>query len=168
MDDGTPITSSTTSPTSPAQPTPLTPEELEARQRKMIIGLVVLAVVILVSVIATTMYLLQPTTNTMKIRDIFIIWMALESMLLTMVLIILVVQLSRLINLLQNEVKPILDSTNETVSYLRGTSTFLSNNMIEPVMKMNEYLAGLTQLLVVLRLTKKPPKSKSTNPPMGE
>ena len=164
MDDGTPITPGP----EPTQPPVLSEKELEARQRRMIIGLVVLSVVILVSIIASTIYLLQPTTNTMKIRDIFIIWMALESMLLTLVLIILVIQLARLINLLQNEVKPILESTNETVSYLRGTSTFLSNNMIEPVLKMNEYLAGLTQLLVVLRLTKKPPKNKSTNPPMGE
>jgi hypothetical protein len=165
MDDGTPIT-----PTSeyPTQPPPISSQELEARQRRMIIGLVVLGIVLFVLVIGSTIYLLQPTTNTMKIRDIFIIWMALESMLLTMVLIILVIQLARLINLLQNEVKPILESTNETVSYLRGTSTFLSNNVVEPVVKLNEYMAGLTQLLLVLRLTKKPPKRNTSNTNQGE
>jgi DMSO reductase anchor subunit len=165
MDDETPITPT---PDYTTQQPPISNQEMEKRQRNMIIGLVVVAVLLVVAVIGSTIYLLQPTTNTMKIRDIFIIWMALESMLLTLVLIVLVIQLARLINLLQNEVKPILESTNETVSYLRGTSTFLSNNMVEPVMKMNEYLAGLTQLLFVLRVTKKPPKSKPSNPSKGE
>lgn len=165
MDDETPITSSNEFTT---QQPPISSQELEARQRRMVIGLVIIGIILVVLILASTIYLMQPTTNTEKIRDVFIIWMALESMLLTLVLIILVIQLARLINLLQNEVKPILDSTNETVSYLRGTSTFLSQNMVEPVIKMNEYLAGLTQLLVVLRLTKKPPRTSRTNSNTGE
>jgi len=165
MDDETQV--SPTNEFTTQQP-PITGSELDARQRRMVIGLVIIAIILVVLILASTIYLLQPTTNTEKIRDVFIIWMALESMLLTLVLIILVIQLARLINLLQNEVKPILDSTNETVSYLRGTSTFLSQNMVEPVIKMNEYLAGLTQLLVVLRLAKKPPKSNKSNTTTGE
>jgi hypothetical protein len=62
------------------------------------------------------------------------------------------VQLARLINLLQNEIKPILDSTNETVSTLRGTTEFLGNNLVEPVIKMNEYSAGIQQALKMIGL----------------
>jgi len=63
-----------------------------------------------------------------------------------------------LINLLQNEIKPILDSTNETVSNLRGTTVFLSDNLVGPVIKLNEYLAGITQFIQVIGLMRKPPK----------
>ena len=77
--------------------------------------------------------------------------MALESLVIGLALVILVVQLARLINLLQNEIKPILDSTNETVSTLRGTTQFLSDNLAEPVIKLNEYYAGLTSLLKMVR-----------------
>ena len=67
---------------------------------------------------------------------------------------VLVIQVANLINLLQNEIKPILDSTNETVSTLRGTTEFLSDNVVEPVIKMNEYFAGLQQALKVIGLAR--------------
>ena len=71
---------------------------------------------------------------------------------LGIILVVLIIQLARLINLLQNDIQPILDSTNETVSTLRGTTAFLSENVVEPVIKMNEYMAGITKALAVLGL----------------
>jgi hypothetical protein len=88
--------------------------------------------------------------NVGKIRDIFIIFMALESLIIGIVLVILIVQLALLTNLIQNEIKPILQATNETVNTLKGTTTFLSNNLSEPVIKLNEYLAGLKKFFEVL------------------
>jgi hypothetical protein len=81
--------------------------------------------------------------------------MALESIVIGLALIILIVQIARLINLLQNEIKPIIDSTNETVSTLRGTTHFLSNNLVEPVIKLNEYLAGFQQVFKFVKPNKK-------------
>jgi hypothetical protein len=81
--------------------------------------------------------------------------MALETLLLGVALTILIIQLARLINLLQNEIKPILNTTNETVSTLKGTTTFLSDNLVEPVMKLNELLAGFQKLIQIVGLTKK-------------
>jgi hypothetical protein len=57
--------------------------------------------------------------------------------------------------LLQNEIKPILQTTNETVNTLRGTTIFLSNNLVEPVIKLNEYLAGLKRLFDLIGLTRR-------------
>jgi len=91
----------------------------------------------------------EPTTS--RIRDIFIIFMALESFIVGLALIILIIQIATLINLLQNEIRPILNATNETVNTLRGTTVFLSNNLVEPVMKLNEYLAGIKRLLDMVR-----------------
>jgi len=120
----------------------------------MIVGIVLAVILILAMVILAVIYLLQPGSPTDRIRDVFIIFMALESLVLGMVLVILIVQLARLINLLQNEIKPILNSTNETVSTLRGTTEFLSDNLVEPVIKMNGYLAGLQQALKVIGLAR--------------
>ena len=124
------------------------------RQRLMIVGIVLAVILILAMVVLAVIYLLQPGSPTDRIRDVFIIFMALESLVLGMVLVILIVQLARLINLLQNEIKPILNSTNETVSTLRGTTEFLSDNLVEPVIKMNGYLAGLQQALKVIGLAR--------------
>jgi hypothetical protein len=124
------------------------------RQRLILIGIIVGILIILALIILAIWFLLQPSSPTDRIRDIFIIFMALESLLLGLALVILIVQLARLINLLQNEIKPILDSTNETVSTLRGTSAFLSDNLVGPVIKMNEYLAGMQQALRVFGLAR--------------
>ncbi len=117
-------------------------------------GGVIIAVVVLIVILLITgivLLAMAPESTTSKVRDIFIIFMALESLVLGVGLIILIIQLATLINLLQNEIKPILDSTNETVNHLRGTTQFLSNNLVEPVLKLNEYLAGFRRLIDFIR-----------------
>jgi hypothetical protein len=131
-----------------------TPEEIR-QQRGIIIGIVIGVVILLALIIASVIFLMQPTTDTARFRDIFIIFMALESILIGLALIILIIQIARLINLLQNEIKPIINSTNETVSTLRGTTQFLSDNLVEPVFKINEYLAGLQHLYRFIKPKKK-------------
>lgn len=128
--------------------------EESRRQRLVLIGIIVVILILLALVILAVWFLLQPSSPTDRIRDIFIIFMALESLLLGLAIVILIIQLARLINLLQNEIKPILDSTNETVSTLRGTSAFLSDNLVEPVIKMNEYLAGMQRALRIFGLAR--------------
>jgi hypothetical protein len=124
----------------------------EAEQRRTIIAISIVGIVILALVVVSIVFLLRTdVATTGRIRDIFIIFMALESLVIGVALIILVVQLATLINLLQNEVKPILNSTNETVSTLRGTVTFLSDNLVEPVITLNEYLAGIKRLIDLVR-----------------
>lgn len=134
------------------------------QQRKIIIISAIALIVVLALIITAIILLAQPTTDTARIRDIFIIFMALESLLLGVALIILILQLARLTNLLQNEVKPILESTNETISTLRGTTAFLSDNLVEPVIKLNEYLAALQQFFGLINLGRRRNKSKTTHP----
>jgi len=128
------------------------------QQRTTVIGIGLGVVIILGILITSIVFLLLPSTEAStvsRIRDIFIILMAFESLLIGLVLVVLIVQLARLTNLLQNEVKPILESTNETVSNLRGTAAFLSANLVEPVIKLNESLAGLHKLLEILGIGRK-------------
>ena len=129
--------------------------EAERRQRTIVITAVIVLVVLIAGIVAAIIGLLQPNTPTDKIRDIFIIFMALESLLIGVALIVLIVQFASLINLLQNEVRPILDATNETVNHLRGTAEFLGENVVEPVIKLNGYLAGMQRMLELLGIKKK-------------
>lgn len=77
------------------------------------------------------------------IRDIFIIVLAMEGMLMGIALIVLVMQLAALVNVLQNEIKPIVDNANETVTTVRGTTQFVSQNVVEPVIKFSALTAGV-------------------------
>jgi len=145
----------------PVTPPPPTPEELAAireaeRKQKAITTTVIAGIVVFLVFLFVAIYaLMLPGTPTDKIRDIFIIVVALESLVIGVALIVLVVQLASLINLLQNEVRPILHATNETVNTLRGTAEFLGENLVEPVIKLNGYLAGLTRMLELMGLKKK-------------
>ncbi len=110
-------------------------------------ALIIGGLLILSLIVVGLVLLLQPGTDTGRVRDIFIIFMALEFLLIGGVMIILIIQLARLTLLLQNEIKPILESTNETANTLRGTTAFLSEHLVEPVLKLNQYLAGLNKIL---------------------
>lgn len=122
-------------------------------QRKLMVGIVFGGIILLAAIIAAVYFLATTDiSTTSRIRDIFIIFMALESLVIGVALIILVLQLATLINLIQNEIKPILNSTNETVNTLRGTTTFLSNNLVEPVIKLNQSLAVLKRLIDLVHI----------------
>ena len=139
----------------------LTPEQLaelreqERKQKRMVASIVGGIVLIIVLLSVAIYFLLQPTTPTDQIRDVFIIVVALESLVVGVALIVLILQMATLINLLQNEVRPILIATNETVNTLRGTVEFLGEEVVEPVMKLSGYLAGLTRMLELMGIKKK-------------
>lgn len=143
--------------TTPPMPDPATvaaQAEALRQQRRIVIIAVASLVVILALIITAVWFLYQPSTPTDKIRDIFIIFMALESLLIGAAMVVLIVQIASLINLLNNEIKPVLEATNETIATLRGTTQFLSENLVEPVIKLNTYLASLQKMFDIFNLKK--------------
>lgn len=76
------------------------------------------------------------------IRDIFVILLLLEGLLIVVALAIMVVQIGRLINLLQSKSKPILDDAQETVSSARGTVEFVGKHVTEPLIQAGSFIAG--------------------------
>jgi membrane protein implicated in regulation of membrane protease activity len=150
-------TSFPTRDTTDTSKTELTKRELN-QQRRTVIMITIGVILVLAILITALVFLLHPNTDAeyvARIRDVFIIIMALETLLVGVVLVVLIIQMARLTNLLQNEIKPILESTNETISTLRGTSQFLSDNLVEPVLKINEYSAGIQKLVELIGLTRK-------------
>ena len=86
-------------------------------------------------------------------RDIAIIIVAFESIVIGILMAVLVIQVIRLIRLLREEILPILNSTQETVGTVRGTATFMSDHLVQPVVKVSSYAAGVRRgVAVLLRL----------------
>jgi hypothetical protein len=81
------------------------------------------------------------------IRDLALIFLALEGVLIVLSLAVLVLQIARLVNLLQSEVKPILENTQETVKAAQGTVEFVGDNVAEPVIKVGGFFAGVSVLI---------------------
>jgi hypothetical protein len=138
-----------------AAPAEGTPPAKGPAASKAPIGLII-GLVLVVALIITGMVLLLRADNdtTARVRDVFIIFMALESLVIGVALVVLIVQLATLINLLNNEIRPIINSTNETVNTIKGTVTFLSDNLSEPVIKLNEYIAGISKFFEIMRISR--------------
>jgi len=126
------------------------------RRRLFLYGALLL--LILVAAGVGLLFLSRNETLTRSARDIFLILLALEFMVVGVALIVMVVQLARLMLLLEMEIRPMLENANDTLDALRGTTLFLSETLIEPVMKLQSSLAGIQRVLEVLGMLRKPAK----------
>lgn len=114
-------------------------EAIEADQGRQLRTKVIVVIVAAVVVIALGFGGYELFINpgfTEVLRDIFIILMAVESLAIGILLIVLIVQLINLTNLLREEVLPILNSTNETVDTVKQTTTFVSEVVVSPLVKV--------------------------------
>ena len=123
--------------TGPAQVEPAT------TNRKLMVGIIVGAVVLLLILIGIILLLYNNPGPTAVIRDIFIIALAFVSFLIGTLMLVLIFQLQSLIALLRNEIKPMLSNANQTVSAVRGTAVFGSDNLVKPTIGLASFVAGV-------------------------
>jgi hypothetical protein len=84
------------------------------------------------------------------LRDLLIIFLAFENMVLTALIAIMIWQIYRLSRLIYTEVLPILRDTQDTVSTVRGTTTFMSENLAQPVIRNTGRVARYQRTVQVL------------------
>ncbi len=75
------------------------------------------------------------------IRDIAIIIIAIQSIVIGLLIGVLIWQIWRLVKIIQTELKPIIEDTQATVNTVRSTATFVSNNVVDPVIQTNTKVA---------------------------
>ena len=136
-------------------PNPPADPAVVRRQKLIIAALICGGILFIIAICIVGWALLQPSVPTEAIKNVFIIFLAVEMLIVGVAVVVLAVQVATLINLLQNEVRPMLQSTVETINNLRGTTEFLSENLVEPVMQLNEYLASIKRMLELMGLKKK-------------
>ena len=113
--------------------------------------LIILIIILVVAVICIIFWgLVTHASFTAVLRDISIIVLSLVTGVIGIFLAILIFQMQSLIVLLRNEIKPILDSANQTVSTVRGTSTFVSDAVVSPMIQILSFSSGVWQTVRVL------------------
>jgi len=141
-------------PTTEATPTvEATPSADELRKRRLILGLSIAGlVVILALLILATIWAVQPQNQgvTRGLRDVAIIFLAFLSIVIGAMLVALLYQVTMLTLLVRDEVKPMLESINETMNTVRGTTVFMSNNIVDPTIKVASTLSGVWRTLETL------------------
>jgi hypothetical protein len=115
----------------------------------LLVGLIVLMVFLSVSAYQATRAGVGPSPGSVVVgllRDAAIVFVAFESLVIGMLMIVLVLQLQSLTVLLRDEIRPMLEAANETMSTVRGTTKFVSHNVVSPVMRWSSLLAGVRRV----------------------
>ena len=123
----------------------MTPEERAAKrtQTLLIAGAVGFLVLLVVAVVLMARF----PAATQVVRDIAIVFVAVTTFLIGLAMILLIFQLQVLIQVLRDEVQPLLRSVNDTVSTVRGTTEFMSHNMVSPIIRASGFFAGMRRVV---------------------
>lgn len=127
-------------------------EPSDSRRTLMLVAAIGLALVLLGVVIGLIVWLVGNPATAEVLRDAVIVMIAFESIITGVAVIVLVVQIARLTALLQNEVRPMLEASNEALRTVRGTTTFLSDNMVRPVVRLSGAAAAVRRAFELLGL----------------
>lgn len=155
-----PETETTAATGPPAEPL-AEPSPAELRARRLLITGLIVAGLLLLGLVALLVFLsvdayqatytgAAPSPGAVVVgllRDAAIIFVAFETLLIGILLIILMLQVQSLVVLLRDEIKPMLEAANETLATVRGTTRFVSHNVVTPVVKWSGYLAGLRRIV---------------------
>lgn len=135
----------------PAEMPKATPQK--SRTVLKFVGIIV-GIILVVAVLFLTGYgffslATQPTEEVVVVmsvmRDFSIIILALVTIVIGAFLAVLMFQLQSLTVLLRDEIKPILESANETASTVRGTTTFVSDAVVTPMINAASYVTAVRE-----------------------
>ena len=123
-----------------------------------IVVIVVLAVLIALGYLMYTSYdraaIQGVVPATVRLRDIAFVVMALETLVLMVLVLIAIVLLLVVVVLIYDRVIPILEQLNqsintvgETLQNVRGTTTFVSERVVSPLIEASSYASGVARIL---------------------
>ena len=115
----------------------------------LMIGLIVLMVFLSIDAYRAASVGEAPSPGSVVVgllRDTAIVFVAFESLLIGVLMIVLVIQVQSLIVLLRDEIRPMLEAANETMTTVRGTTKFVSHNVVSPVVRWSGYVAGIRHI----------------------
>jgi hypothetical protein len=138
---------------SPEARTPMDP-----RAKTMIFIVIAAVVVIGLALLGAGYFLYWRPDMTTFLRDVAIIVLAFETLMVIFFLGVMTVLLIYVILTLEREIKPVLNATSETVYTVRGTTTFVSDTVVSPIMSVASMVGavkGAAQAIAALR-----PKSR--------
>ena len=85
------------------------------------------------------------------VRDIAIILVAVEILIMNGLLVVLIWQIWRLVKMIRAEIRPVIKDGQETVGTVKGSAEFVSASFISPLITASSKLAGLLRSTRVMR-----------------
>ena len=124
--------------------TTVTKADSKSKRKMTWIG-VIAAAIVLVIIVGFVLMINAGVTGT--VRDVIIIILTLELLIVGTLMLVLVVQVIGLIRMLREEIKPLLQSAQDTLEATRGTTAFLSKKVITPTINAVGMVAGVRRVI---------------------
>lgn len=125
------------------------PSNLLTTKRKILIGVAVVVVIALIALITWFLYTHPGFTATSS--KLAIIILALVLLIMNISMIFMLWQIIRLIDFLLTELKPVLNSVQQTSQTVRGTAEFVSDEVSNPIIDVSAKAAGIRGSLRFIR-----------------
>ena len=127
------------------EPETLNAEEKAAKRTQVYIiaGAVGFLIVLVVAIVLMAS---NPKATTV-VRDIALVFVAVETFLIGLAMILLIFQIQVLIQVLRDEIQPLLRSANDTASTVRGTTEFVSHNVVSPIIEAAGFMSGVRRVV---------------------
>ena len=129
------------------QPITMTEAERQMRRRMVLIGIGIAVIAVLILLGFAAMIAAGVID---EVRDILIILLATESLVIGGVTLFLLYQMIMLVTLLREELIPLIQSAQETVNSARGTTVYVSRKIVVPSAKAATTVARLQAMARVL------------------
>lgn len=116
----------------------------------LMVGMIVLLVFLSINAYRATLAGTGPDPGAVVVsllRDAAIILVAFETLLIGVLLVVLALQVQALVVLLRDEIRPMLKALNETAATVRGTTQFVSHNIVSPSIQAVSFLSGVRRVL---------------------
>jgi hypothetical protein len=102
------------------------------------------------------------------LRDVFLLILLIESILVIAALAILMLQVAGFLIMLKTEAKPILDNARETTRVSKATAQFINSNAVDPLIQIKSFLSGLLAFLRELIRIRKLAASSEPRPDQSD
>src|SRR5512139_2523540 len=129
------------------QPITMTEAERQMRHRMILIGIGIAVIAVLI-LLGFAVMIAAGVID--EVRDVVIILLAVESLIIGGVTLFLLYQMIMLITLLREEVIPLIQSAQETVNSARGTTVYVSRKIVVPSARAATTVARLQAMARVL------------------
>jgi hypothetical protein len=129
------------------QPITMTAAERQMRRRMVLIGIGIAVIAVLILLGFAAMIAAGVID---EVRDILIILLATESLVIGGVTLFLLYQMIMLVTLVREDLIPLIQSAQETVNSARGTTVYVSRKIIVPSAKAATTVARLQAMARVL------------------
>ena len=135
------------------------PSNGESSGPNPVVILIIAVVLITIGLVGIAIFLVANSETTgpgvQVLRDLLIVVMALELILIGGAITVFFIQIARLVNLINTELYALIDAASDTVNTVKGTAEFLSKNLAEPIISAQGTIRGLGKLVKDVEVVQK-------------